>query len=137
MTSERDEFVDLYDRANMANDSYADIFISIHGNSIGNNTRVKGLEVYYCSENKTHIEDELYPLAKSIYDELIKATGAKERGVKTARYVVIRETLMPSVLIETGFLSSPEEEALLYSEEYQDKIVEGIVKGVERYFEIY
>ena len=137
MTRERDEFVDLYDRANMANDSYADIFISIHGNSIGNNTSVKGLEVYYCSENKTHIEDELYPLAKSIYDELIKATGAKERGVKTARYVVIRETLMPSVLIETGFLSSPEEEALLYSEEYQDKIVEGIVKGVERYFEIY
>jgi len=137
MTRERDEFIDLYDRAGIANENYADIFISIHGNSVGNNTSVKGLEVYYCSENKTHIEDELYPLAKSIYDELIKATGAKERGVKTARYVVIRETLMPSVLIETGFLSSPEEEALLYSEEYQDKIVEGIVKGVERYFEIY
>lgn len=138
MTRDTDVFVDLYERARIANNSNGDIFISIHGNSFTNNKAIKGIEVYYWPKNKSKIkEEEQYPLAKSVFDELLKATGAASRGVKTNSYVVIRETKMPAILIETGFLTNPEEEKLLYTEEYQNKIVEGIVKGIENYFEIY
>ncbi|MEW8973989.1 MAG: N-acetylmuramoyl-L-alanine amidase family protein [Tissierellaceae bacterium] len=138
MTRNTDVFVDLYERARIANINNADIFVSIHGNSFTNNKTVKGIEVYYWPKDKSKIkEEEQYPLAKSIFDELIRATSASSRGVKTNAYVVIKETRMPAVLIETGFLTNPEEEKLLYSDEYQNKMVEGIIKGIENYFEIY
>ncbi len=138
MTRDTDVFVDLYERARIANNNNGDIFISIHGNSFTNNKAIKGIEVYYWPKDKSKIkEEEQYPLAKSVFDELLKATGAASRGVKTNPYVVIRETKMPAILIETGFLTNPEEEKLLYTEEYQNKMVEGIVKGIENYFEIY
>ncbi|MDR7869242.1 MAG: N-acetylmuramoyl-L-alanine amidase family protein [Tissierellaceae bacterium] len=138
MTRDTDTNVDLYERARIANDNNADIFISIHGNSFVGNRNINGIEVYYWPANKSDIKiEDQYPFAKSIHDELIKATGAASRGVKTNSYVVIRETKMSAVLIETGFLSNPEEEKLLYSDEYQNNITEGIIKGVESYFEMY
>ncbi len=138
LTRDTDVFVDLYERARIANDSNADIFVSIHGNSIGGNSSINGIEVYYWPANKSEIkEEDQYPLAKSIFDEMMKATGAVSRGVKTNSYVVVRETKMPAVLIETGFISNPHEASLLYTEEYQNKIVEGIIKGIENYFEMY
>ena len=138
MTRSNDESLDLYTRARIANENYADIFVSIHGNSFLDNREIKGLEVYYWPQNRSDIKiEEQYPFAKSIHDEVIKATGAATRGVKTNPYVVIRETRMPAVLIETGFLSNAIEESLLYTEEYQNKLAEGIIKGIESYFEIY
>lgn len=138
MTRDTDTFVDLYERARIANENNADIFISIHGNSLAGNSSINGLEVYYWPANKSEIkEEDQYPLAKSIFDQMIKTTGAESRGVKTNSYVVIRETRMPAVLIETGFLSNPHEESLLYTKDYQNKMVEGIIKGIESYFEMY
>lgn len=138
LTRDTDTFVDLYERARIANNNNADIFISIHGNSLGGNSSINGLEVYYWPANKSDIkEEDQYPLAKSIFDEMIKSTGAVSRGVKTNSYVVVRETKMPAVLIETGFISNPHEESLLFTEEYQNKMVEGIIKGIENYFEMY
>lgn len=138
LTRDTDTFVDLYERPRIANENNADIFISIHGNSLAGNNKINGIEVYYWPANKSEIkEEDQYPFAKSILDEMIKATGAVSRGVKTNSYVVIRESKMPAVLIETGFLSNPHEESLLYTKEYQNKMVEGIIKGVESYFEMY
>ena len=139
MTRDSDTSLGLYERSNLANDSYADLFISIHGNSLAKgNDLISGIEVYYWPANKSQIKlEDQYPFAKSIHDELIKATGAISRGIKTNSYVVIRETRMPAVLIELGFLSNPAEESLLYSEDYQNKLVEGTIKGVESYFEMY
>lgn len=138
MTRDTDTFVGLYERAAIANNKNADIFVSIHGNSFTGNSAINGVEVYYYPQNKSEIKiEEQYPLAKSIHDEIIKATGAGTRGVKTNSYVVVRETKMPAVLVETGFLSNPGEEQLLFTEEYQNKMVEGIIKGIESYFEMY
>lgn len=138
MTRDTDTNIDLYERARIANENYADLFVSIHGNSYPSNRDINGLEVYYMPQNKSFIKiEEQYPFAKSIHDEIIKASGSTTRGIKTNSFVVIRETRMSAVLIETGFLSNAGEESLLYSEEYQNKLAEGIIKGIESYLEIY
>ena len=138
MTRDTDTNIGLYERARIANENFADLFISIHGNSFPDNRAVSGLEVYYMRADKSQIKiEDQYPFAKSIHDEIIKSTGALSRGIKTNPYVVIRETKMSAVLIESGFLSNPQEESLLYSDEYQNYLAEGIIKGIESYFEIY
>ncbi len=138
MTRDGDTNLGLYGRSGLANEYFADVFISVHGNSIAGNKGINGLEVYYWPQNRSNIKTyEQYPFAKAIHDEIVKATGGTSRGIKTNSFVVIRETKMPAVLIETGFLSNPEEENLLFNGDYQNKIVEGIIKGVESYFEIY
>lgn len=138
MTRYNDETVGLYDRPGLANDLFADVFVSIHGNST-TSPSVSGIEVLYSpatsSNNKT--EDQ-YPLARLVMDEILKATGGKERGViKRPDLVVIREANMPAILVEVGFMSNPEEEKLILNDNYQNKIVEGIIKGIEKYFELY
>ncbi len=71
-------------------------------------------------------------------EELLKGTGAKDRGIiQRPRLVVLNRTSMPAILIEVGFLSNPGDEKLITDEAYQDKIVDSIIKGVERYLEIY
>ena len=73
-------------------------------------------------------------LAKDIQSALVNATGAKDRGVHTATFHVLRNTSMPSVLVETGFLTNAEEAALLKTDAYRSKIVQGIFDGVVQYF---
>lgn len=134
MIRDSDVFVNLYERANIANKNQADIFISIHSNSHPKND-IAGIQVLYNPESK---DIESYPLAKLIMDELLKGTGAKDRGIiKRPNLVVLNKTSMPAVLIEVGFLSNPVEEKLIRDETYQDKIVKSIIKGIEKYFEMY
>ena len=73
-------------------------------------------------------------LAKDIQSALVNATGAKDRGVHVATFHVLRNTSMPSVLVETGFLTNAEEAALLKTDAYRSKIVQGIFDGVVQYF---
>ena len=71
-------------------------------------------------------------------DEMTKGTVAQNKGLLAReKTVVIRDTAMPSVLIELGFLTNIQEAQLLTDETYQDLLVESIIKGIERYFEIY
>lgn len=138
MTRDEDTALGLYERPEMANELNADVFISIHANSHGNKG-IEGIEVLYCpSFNSDLKEGDQHPFAETMLDALIEGTGAKNRGViKRPNLVVLRESKMPSVLVEAGFLSSPREEKLLFTEEYQNKIVDSMVKGIENYFEIY
>lgn len=138
MTRNTDEFIDLYERARIANDSYADVFVSIHGNSHDNKS-IAGIQVLYCPATQSEKKEiDQHPFAKSIMDELLKATGAVDKGIiQRPNLVVLRETKMPAVLVETGFLSNSAEEKLLFTEDYQNKIVNGIIKGIEKYFEMY
>lgn len=139
MTRDTDITLGLYERADIANKSFADIFVSIHANSIDNNSAVNGVEVLYApaSENPNKTDDQ-HPLAKLVLDEIIKATGANSRGtVKRPKLVVLRETKMPAILVEVGFLSNANEEKLITSDAYQNKIVASIIKGIENYFETY
>ncbi|MBU5256132.1 N-acetylmuramoyl-L-alanine amidase family protein [Tissierella praeacuta] len=138
MTRDKDEFIDLYERARIANDNYADVFVSIHGNAHDNRS-IAGIQVLYCpATNSSKKEVDQHPFAKIIMEELLKATGAADKGIiQRPNLVVLRETKMPAVLVETGFLSNEAEERLLYTEEYQYKIVDAIIKGIEKYFEMY
>lgn len=138
MTREKDEFIGLYERPAIANKLNADIFVSMHANAFGNNPAVSGIEVLYCPiESSKNKGKDQQILAKAVLDELIKTTGAKSRGIiKRPKLVVLRETKMPAILVEAGFLTNAAEEKLLFTEEYQNKIVDSIVRGIEYYFEM-
>lgn len=136
MTRNTDEFIDLYERARIANDNYADVFVSIHGNAHNNNS-IAGIQVLYCPATKSEIKEvDQHPFAKSIMDELLKGTGAVDKGIiQRPNLVVLRETKMPAVLVEVGFLSNAAEEKLVFTEDYQNKIIDSIIRGIEKYLE--
>lgn len=111
-------------RCDVANNSEADLFISVHCNTGGGT----GTEVYCFSRNT---EGEV--LAELIEKAITSQTGLYSRGVKTAGFYVIKNTVMPSVLIETGFLDNEKDAAFLNSEEGQDKIAKAIAGAVMEY----
>ncbi|WP_018086493.1 N-acetylmuramoyl-L-alanine amidase [Desulfurispora thermophila] len=124
LTRTSDVFIDLQPRCDIANSFGADYFVSIHCNSAGT-PEAEGAETY-CY--KFGGQGEI--LAKAIQTELIAATGRANRGVKTANYYVLRRTNMPAVLTELAFISSPEEERLLGSPDYQEKCATAIARGI-------
>ncbi len=138
MTREGDTYPENVARAKLANELYADLYISIHANSIGN-PDIHGIQVLYYSKDKANVtKEQTLALANIMMEEITKGTGAQDKNLLARdKTIVIRDTNMASVLIETGFLTNPRERELLQSEEYQDLIVESIVRGIERYFEIY
>lgn len=138
MTRSGDQTLGLYERSDLANNLNADIFVSIHSNS-HTNRDIAGLQVLYCPlyDSNKKSQDQ-YPLAKSIMDAVLASTGAADKGIIPRKdLVVVRETKMPAVLVEVGFLSNAAEEKLITNDSYQNKIVEGIVTGIQNYFEMY
>jgi len=120
--------VSLSDRADKANKWEADAYISIHANAYGtggwNNTQ--GIETFtYPTASR-----ESFVLAKLVQDELVKATKRNDRGIKTANFAVLRETTMPAILVECGFMTNKEEAALLKSDAYRKTCASAIVKGL-------
>ncbi len=167
-TRKTDEFVTLWDRANIANRNQADLFISIHCNA-NKNTEVSGTETFAMGLHKaesnlevsirendvilmeknyeeryegfdpnspeTHIIlslhqnaylDKSIDLASRIEKYFVKNKVNSSRGVKQAGFVVLWKTKMPSILIETGFLSNKNDRILLTSDEGVDKITDNI-----------
>lgn len=127
---------DLYDRANLANDQNAYCFVSIHANAASNRA-VQGVGVfYYAPEWMPEIymqRLERQNLAKYILDEAVKATGRPSYGIFEDNFAVTRETKMPSVLVETGFLTNQQEEQLLSNSDFQDKMAKGIAQGILKF----
>lgn len=129
LTRWEDSDVGLYERCDMANGTGADIFVSIHANASVTNLEFQGTFTYY------------YPgsywgeaLAGIIQAEVVRAAGSIDRGILTDNFVVLRETRMPAVLVETGFMSCPAELGRLCDPVYQKALAQGIANGVERYF---
>lgn len=136
MTRETDWYPTLMERANQANSLKVDIFISMHANSVENKSGVNGIEVYYSGGSKLAGYSGLEKkLATTIKKLLIDTTGAVDRGVKTARHVVTINSKMAAILIESGFISNPMEERLLYDENYQNVLVRAISVGVNDFVE--
>lgn len=136
MTREGDTTLDNYERANFANRNLASLFLSIHANS-AENFSAKGIEVLYAPAPKSTFKENGQKLfTESIIEEVSRSTGAKARGIiERPKLVVVRETKMPSLLLEVGFLSNPEEERLVTNSDYQNKIVSGITSGINKYFD--
>lgn len=135
LTRDKDVFVSLEDRAKLANDNNADAFISIHFNA-STNKSARGIETYYCPAFSSPIKTgDNYPFAKAIHDEIIKATKLSNRGIKKETFSVLRNTKMVAVLLELGFMSNPDEEKIVVTDAYHDKVVEAIATGLVKYFQ--
>lgn len=132
MTRWGDTYPTLDSRPELANSNGAVIFVSIHLNSTTTPvTAAKGIEVYYSPENN---DSTLRVSSQDLADEILKcvidSTDARSRGVKSGNLLVNRKSLMPSALIELGFMNNPLELELLIDETYQDKLAAGIARGI-------
>lgn len=128
MTRDADYYPTVPDRAVLANQMDADVFISVHYNSTTKPT-VYGIETwaYNTPDNNA--------LAEALHRNIIGSTGARNRGVKDGRkLIVLNTTKVPAVLLELGFLSNPNEARLVMQEHYQKTLVQAITKGVDDYF---
>lgn len=124
-----DTFVELADRVEVSNKNNADIFISVHCNATADgDNRVRGLETYYYNSSDSSVE-----LANSVHKNILEANSKKDRGVKKGDYQVLRDSKIPAILIECGFLTNPLELEQLTDEMYQDIMVNAIVKGIKEY----
>lgn len=131
MTREDDSSKSLDEIVNFANTNNADIFVSVHNNS--HTLREKnGTEVFYFSESPGS-----NMLAKYINAGTVEQIGTLNRGIKNAGFRQIKNTIMPSVLVEAAFISNPDEEARLNDEGYRDRIATGIYNGIVEYLKNY
>ena len=125
LTREQDKFVSLGNRAAEANMWGADLFVSVHCNSAPNSS-ANGMEVYVHTSRGA----DSTRAAHAIYDRLLPASGLRGRGVKSKDLAVLRETAMPAVLVELGFISSDNDRAKLVSDEWQERAAEAIAAGI-------
>ncbi len=173
-TREKDEFIELHERANIANRNHADLFISIHCNSGKSNAY--GVETFSMGlhrsadnldvakrENESVLLEKDYKtkydgfdpnspeasiiftlyqnafleqsltIASLVQDEFRDSDKRFDRGVKQAGFLVLVYTAMPSILIETGFLTNPEDERIMVTDKGQQKIAESIYRAFRKY----
>lgn len=122
---EDDRNVSLDEQAEFAIRNNADVLISVHFNAFTDES-VGGAETYY-------YKDIDYALAKAIHEEIVKTTGAKNKGLKKAQMHNLNHTTMPGVLIEPLFISNRREEIMIKSDIYQWKLAKALYNGIEEY----
>lgn len=132
MTRARDLFLPLGTRVSRANKRPHSIFVSVHYNS-ASSPSAKGIEVYYYGKGLQTRRSYSRELASRVLDEVLKETKGASRGTKAGNFQVIRETVMPAILVEAGFITNREERALLGTQVYLDKLAKGIAIGVDKY----
>lgn len=137
-TRDSDEYVENIARAELANRKRSRVFISIHGNAVENNSDTNGIQVLYYPNRESTIGDQNNnELAQIMMNSLIHGTGAADKGIIERKdLLVLNQTKMPSVIVECGFLSNENEEQLLLTDDYQNKMVDSIVDGLEEYFRL-
>lgn len=128
MTRNGDETVDLYRRAELANEVGAEAYVAIHFNA-SERQDIAGTETYY------HPHSEISgPLAAMVHEHLLAQLGRPDRGVRTANFVVLRETVMPAILVEALYLSNADDDALAVKPETHRRIAAGIAAGLNDFF---
>lgn len=125
------------ERAEIAN-KYDGIFLRIHANSIGNNT-TSGILTMSPADDNPYCTQEVISnskkLSSSVLGEMISTTKANNMGIIYSNEMSgINWCKIPVTIVEMGFMSNPEEDKLMQTDEYQNKIVEGISNGVDLYF---
>jgi N-acetylmuramoyl-L-alanine amidase len=126
MTRTDDTSVALLDRAKLANDLKVSALISIHAN-LFKDPQVTGTETYYYSDNSIK-------LAQVIHDQVLKAMGFKDRGVRKNQLKVLSHSNMPAILLETGYITNKNQEAAMVSKEGQTRTAQAVVNGLKQYF---
>lgn len=130
MTRSTDTYLTLQERSALANSSNVDIFVSIHVNAGGGT----GVETYWFDRHEP-VKSE--GLAATIQEELVKETEMRNRGVKKANFHVIRETQMPSALVEVGFIDHQEDAQKLQNDSFLNRATQGIVNGIKKFFQLF
>ncbi|MDZ7994060.1 MAG: N-acetylmuramoyl-L-alanine amidase [Nostoc sp. EfeVER01] len=126
MTRDSDYFVTLPGRVQLAERANADVFVSIHANAVGpGRSDVSGLETYYY--------DSGLGLARSVHNSILQGVNVRDRGTRRARFFVLRKSSMPSILVETGYLTGREDNAKLRNSAYQNQMAEAIARGILQY----
>ena len=147
----RDSDIDvdfITERSRMVNKTNSDIFISIHFNATGNTySKASGIQTYSYSDEPDYPSkinpywhnhpdriSESKRLAAAIHSSLLAETGAKDAGQLERSFAVLRETAKPAVLLELGYMDNFTESQQIRDSRYQDKLVAGIVKGIQKYY---
>ncbi|SET23238.1 N-acetylmuramoyl-L-alanine amidase [Oceanobacillus limi] len=127
MTRSDDSFISQESRyrPTFANDLNADVYVSIHGNTFMD-SNVSGTETYYYHRNSRSF-------ANIMHSHVIEATNFNDRGVKKEEFFVLKDTEMPAVLLELGYLTNPENESSMLKESFQDRVASAIVEGIKEY----
>ena len=125
-------------RAQIANECNADLFLRIHADG-SNNSSINGISILVPGNkyiNDSNMLQKSKTSAGLILNGMVDETGARSRGLIERNDITgFNWSKVPVMLIEMGFMSNPDEDKLLSTEDYQMKIVEGIVEGIEKYFE--
>ncbi|MBA4147796.1 MAG: N-acetylmuramoyl-L-alanine amidase [Verrucomicrobia bacterium] len=149
-TRSRDETLGLPERTAIANRHGADLFLSLHFNAASSRS-VRGAEIYAMTPagvessnsgpgksgtgnytgNQNNEKNML--LAYNVQRAMLRGTGLEDRGIKRARFEVLRSAKMPAVLIEGGFMSNPDEARKIYDPAFHKKLAKSIVDGVLAY----
>jgi N-acetylmuramoyl-L-alanine amidase len=133
LTRDEDKFISLDQRVTIGKNNHADLFVSVHYNSAPSHS-AHGVEVfYYRARGSKERADRSQILAKKVLDGVISTTQAKSRKVKVGNFAVIRNTTMPAILVEGGFLTNDDEMAKIRDPKYLNKIAWGIAKGVDEF----
>jgi N-acetylmuramoyl-L-alanine amidase len=152
LTRNADSYLDLESRPALANRRKADLFLSLHFNaSPSSRGTVRGCEVYSLTPagaQSTNVRgpagsraavtgngsnDRNILLAYHLQKALVRSLGVPDRGVRRARFAVLRDASMPAALIEAGFMSHPVEGKKIFSAAYRGQIARAIVEGVLAY----
>lgn len=129
LSRRKEKFLSLKARVDLVRKVKADLFISVHHNSSKRNPLAAGIE---CFAHRTpRPEDTL--LAAMIQEQLIRATGSVNRGVKFANFAVLRNNPVPAVLIEAGFISNAAEEKRLIDPAWRRRAAQAVASAVYAY----
>ncbi|CAM3965576.1 N-acetylmuramoyl-L-alanine amidase [Alkalicoccus chagannorensis] len=131
MTRRGDWFPSLQDRVRQANSSNADIFISVHANAAGA-TAARGSETFY---NTTYWAGNSQTLAETLQSQMLDKLNTVDRGVKRANFYVIRNTRIPSALIELGFMTNAQEAARMRTDAFREASAEALYEGIIDYYD--
>ena len=150
MSRSTDVFVDFVtERSKMSNETNADMFISIHFNATGHglDSGEDGIQTYTYlptgnipsvinkkwHDNPTRLKYS-YKLGSYIHQSVLATTQAKDAGLLAKSFAVLRETNKPAVLLELGYMDDSKESQKIRTKEYQQKLVDGIVQGIQQYY---
>jgi len=152
LTRSQDTYVDLPDRPALANKRGADLFVSLHFNATpSGKNEVQGPQTYcitpvgasstdaqgeganYGPTTANRNENKSLLLAYQVQKSLSKGLGADDRGVRRARYWVLRDAAMPAILVEGGYMTHPVESKKIYDATYRHQMALAILGGIKAY----
>lgn len=132
MTRTGDTYPSLQERVEFTRNKYGEIFVSVHVNA-ATSTSAQGTETYYSiSTGDQHEEDK--KLATYINTEIVNNANMRNRGVKEAQFYVTRNMIIPSVLVELGFISNSEDRKKLIDDKYVEIYAQSIYNGIVDYY---